>query len=211
MFKNHNFSDELKEEILSVSEVIKLKKGEQIVTQGEIRLKVAIVISGRLRVYRSDFVNDREIALYYVEPDQICMIGIIAAMCNDSRRIACSKADSDSELLIIPSRYIREWTKKYPEWNNYILNTFLNHYTDLSETINELSFENLECRILKLLTQEEKLLGLDKVYITHQEIADKLGTSRVVVSRILKKLEFQNMIILYRGYIELHSKMIALI
>ncbi|MDA0314898.1 MAG: helix-turn-helix domain-containing protein, partial [Bacteroidetes bacterium] len=103
----------------------------------------------------------------------------------------------------------REWTKKYPEWNEYIINSFMSHYTDLSQKINELTFESLECRIIKLLKQEEKLLGSKKVYITHQAIAEKLGTSRVVVSRILKKVEIENQIILSRGYIELNSKLVG--
>jgi CRP/FNR family transcriptional regulator len=73
----------------------------------------------------------------------------------------------------------------------------------LIDTISALTFENIEIRIVKLLAARSEGSPGSPARITHQEIARMLGTTRVVVSRILKKMEQENKVSLGRGSIEL--------
>ena len=108
-----------------------------------------------------------------------------------------------SELLLIPTTKVREWQIQYPKWNQFIINTFLGRYTELLNTINDLSFKHIDERVYNYLVQYRHRSGENRVKLTHQKLANELGTTRVVISRILKDLENQGQIKLMRGEIEL--------
>jgi CRP/FNR family transcriptional regulator len=130
------------------------------------------------------------------------MMSLIASL-KESRSQVNAKTEIDSEILLIPTEKIKAWQLKYPEWNQFILDTFMERYFELMDTIKELTFDNIENRILKLLTTNSQNLRSRHIDITHKQIAQTLGTTRVVVSRILKKLETQGEIKLLRGAIDL--------
>ena len=77
---------------------------------------------------------------------------------------------------------------KYPSWKNFVLQTFSNRFDELVETIDLLAFQHLDQRLWKYLLKKSELLNQQIFYITHQEIAQDLGTSREVISRLIKKL-----------------------
>jgi CRP/FNR family transcriptional regulator len=104
----------------------------------------------------------------------------------------------DSTLIFIPATLLKEWIYSKSEWKNYALDIFMNRYNELIESIESLTFDNVETRIVKLLNKHCKREGKTKIQITHQKIADLLGTTRVVVSRLLKKLENEGQIVLDR-------------
>jgi CRP/FNR family transcriptional regulator, anaerobic regulatory protein len=184
-----------------------VKKNTILVTAGEIRRKVSFVKSGLLRVYLEDDESGREVLLYEVRPHEICTMGLFACMHdNDMKRLANCRVECDTELITIDAENIKSWQTKYVSWNNLIIDVFLSRYNDLLNTINEITFENIEGRIIKSLKKEAGSSLNNKVAITHQELANKLGTTRVVVSRILKKLEHEGKIKLMRGEIHLVAK-----
>ena len=134
-------------------------------------------------------------------------MGLFACMHdNDMKRLANCRVECDTELITIDAENIKSWQTKYVSWNNLIVDVFLSRYNDLLNIINEITFENIEDRIIKSLKKEAGSSLNNKVAITHQELANKLGTTRVVVSRILKKLEHEGKIKLMRGEIHLVAK-----
>ena len=192
--------EEINIEIMRDYKSILVKKNTVIVTAGEIRRKVSFVKSGLLRVYLEDYESGREVLLYNVGPNEICTMGILACIL-DSKRLANCRVECDSELITIDAEKIRSWQTQYISWNNLILDEFLSRYNELLDTINEITFGNIEGRIIKSLKKDVDYSLKNKVEITHQGLANKLGTTRVVVSRILKKLENEGKVKLKRGEI----------
>ena len=81
--------------------------------------------------------------------------------------------------------------------------TFQTRFDELLKTIDSIAFQQLDERLIHLLKEKKKLSGSAVINITHQQIADELATSRVVISRLLKQLENQKKLLLYRHEIKL--------
>jgi len=189
--------DSLFQTILEYGTITKVKARTQLVTCGDEITMIPFVIEGRIRVFKEDEVTGREVLIYHVLNRQTCIMSIISALRN-----LPSKVDAitciDSTLIFIPATVLNEWIYSKSEWKNYALDVFMNRYNELIESIESLTFDNVETRIVKLLNKHCKREGKTKIQITHQKIADLLGTTRVVVSRLLKKLENEGQILLDR-------------
>ena len=98
----------------------------------------------------------------------------------------------DSELVLVTNEKISEWQIKFPEWNNLIIDLFVNRYDDLLNTIEEISFKKIDARLKAYLIKHSNNSGEINLNKTHKQIANDLGTSREVISRTLKKIEFEN-------------------
>ena len=183
--------------ILEYGSITKVKARTQLVTCGDEITMIPFVIEGRIRVFKEDEVTGREVLIYHVLNRQTCIMSIISALRN-----LPSKVDAitciDSTLVFITATVLNEWIYTKSEWKNYALDVFMNRYNELIESIESLTFDNVETRIVKLLNKMCETEGKTKIQITHQKIADLLGTTRVVVSRILKKIENEGQIVLDR-------------
>ena len=197
-----NFCDQLEGEILYNIEVISLNKNHILVNEGDTLNKIPVLKKGLIKVYKEDINLDKEVLLYYVKPHQTCMMSIISCLKN-SKSIVNAKLEVDSEIILIPSDKIRQWNSNYPEFNKFILEIFIERYFELMTIINELTFENLDYRIIKILKFRSHNESKKIVNVTHYQIAKIVGTTREVVSRILKKLEKESKIIIHRGEIEI--------
>ena len=110
-----------------------------------------------------------------------------------------------SLLLMFPSEYMQLWMDKYRSWREYILQSYHTRMLELMETIDEIAFMRLDERLIKYLTDQAKLLGNLELHHTHQQIADDLHSSRVVISRLLKQLENKGAIQIRRNRIILNE------
>ena len=182
---------------------------EQIVLaeSGKYMKMIPLVLEGLIRVFRNDYERDREILLYYIPEGQTCMMSLVASFANMKSQVHAI-TERKSELLLIPTAKVREWQIKYSKWNQFIINTFLGRYTELLNTINDLSFKHIDERVFNYLIQYYHRHGDHRVKLTHQKLANELGTTRVVISRILKDLEHKGHIKLMRGEIQLKERLI---
>jgi CRP/FNR family transcriptional regulator len=110
-----------------------------------------------------------------------------------------------SSLLMIPVEMMETWMNKYASWRTYILQSYHMRLTELMETVDAIAFMKLDERLLKYLTDQAKLLGSLEIHHTHQQIAEDLNSSRVVISRLLKQMEIKGLITLQRNKIVLGS------
>ncbi|MFN3997871.1 Crp/Fnr family transcriptional regulator [Algoriphagus sp.] len=196
-----SFSEpELQKEILKHGKIIKAKKGDILIREGQYLNFLPIVIKGLLRVYQEN--EDREILLYYVGPEQTCMMSLSAAYF-DYYSTANGIAMKPSEILVLPAHLIAEWQLKYPSWNKFILSTFKSRYDELLSAFGNVAFKPIQVRVKEYFSEYFKNEGTRKISISHQTLANDLGTTRVVISRILKQFEKENLVKLHRGYIEL--------
>jgi CRP/FNR family transcriptional regulator len=190
---------ELLEKIMETCELQTFNKGDVIVREGQYVKVVPIVISGTIRVFQTK--EDREILLYYVEPNQTCMMSLSACFYNNespSQAVAMER----TEVLTVPTRYITQWQKEYLSWNNFVIKTFRSRYDELLNVFESVAFEHIDKRLLKFLQAEVMRQNSSNIEVSHQQLANELGTTRVVISRILKQFELENKVILHRGMIE---------
>ncbi|RDY61465.1 Crp/Fnr family transcriptional regulator [Flagellimonas nanhaiensis] len=202
IFKVLDFISEkaLREEILEYCQVLTFQKGETIVREGEYVKVLPIVLSGHIRVFQAK--EDREILLYYVDPSQTCMMSLSACFYNNQSP-SQAVAVSETKILAIPTRYITQWQKKYNSWNNFVIKTFRNRYDELLETFESVAFDHIDKRVMEYLNHRKEKEDTSIIKLSHQQLAYELGTTRVVISRILKQFEMDGILKLHRAEIEL--------
>ncbi len=201
--KLRSFSEpELQKEILKYGKILKANKGDMLIKEGQYLNFLPIVIKGLLRVYQQH--EDREILLYYVGPEQTCMMSLSAAYF-DYYSTANGIAMKPTEILVLPAQIIGEWQLKYPSWNKFIIKTFKSRYDELLIAFGSVAFKPIHVRVKEYFTEYVKNQGSTKIPISHQTLANELGTTRVVISRILKQFEKENLVKLYRGYIQIKT------
>ena len=160
---------------------------------------IPIVLSGSIRVIRTDD-EGREILLYYIKPGESCIMSFLGGIHNDTSKIKAI-VEEDVELLLIPVNKASEWIKEFPEWTDFIFNLYQKRFEELLEVVNAVAFQKLDVRLLHLLNQKSSLYQSKEIAITHHQLADELGVSRETISRILKQMEHENLILLSRNKI----------
>lgn len=191
---------QLQEEIIEHCQLLNYKKGDVIVREGQFVKVVPIVISGSIRVFQSK--AEREILLYYVEPRQTCMMSLSACFFNNESP-SQAVAKEPTQVLTVPARFITQWQKEYNSWNDFVIRTFRNRYDELLNTFESVIFDHIDKRVLEYLQCRVSNQSKKEIEISHQELANELGTTRVVISRILKQFEINGLIKLNRGSIKI--------
>ncbi|WP_353719341.1 Crp/Fnr family transcriptional regulator [Dyadobacter sp. 676] len=190
----------LRQEMAQNGRLMRVRKGDVIVREGQYLDFLPIVLSGEIRVFQQK--EDREILLYYVRAGQTCMMSLSAAYFSNTSG-SYGVATGPSEIFVFPSRLVKEWQLKYPSWNAFLIQTFRSRYDELLGSFESVAFDPVEKRIMTYLVNRSRQEGSGKIAISHQQLAHELGTTRVVVSRILKSFEQQGKVILLRGCIQL--------
>jgi CRP/FNR family transcriptional regulator len=160
---------------------------------------IPIVLKGSIRVMRTDD-DGKEILLYYIRPGESCIMSFLGGIHHETSKVKAI-AEEDVEILMIPLEKASEWIKEYPEWTDFIFKLYHKRFEELLGVVNAVAFQKLDTRLLQLLEQKATLHGNKEIAITHQQLADEMGTSREAVSRILKQMENANLIKLGRNKI----------
>jgi len=202
LFKKITFCTEpaFKEELLQHGKLLTFKKGDVIVRDGQYVRFLPIVLKGAIRVFQQK--EDREILLYYVRAEETCTMSLAAAYFNN-KSTSHGVVTEPTEVLIFPADLITEWQLKYSSWNRYVMTMFRKRYDELINSFEGIAFEHIDVRVLAYLKNKSIKDDTTSVHLSHQQLADELGTTRVVISRILKEYERQHKIKLFRGRIQL--------
>lgn len=176
------------------------KKGENLIAPGDEILFIPIVLSGSIRVLRSDSEGN-EVFLYYLYPGQTCAMSVTCCQAG-KKSLVRAVAEDETEVLQIPVQLAGEWYK-YNEWKAYISNNYSNRFAELLEVIDLIAFNHMDKQLLHYLQERCKALGNKTLEITHQEIADELHTHREAISRLLRSMEKQKLVVLSRNSIQL--------
>lgn len=195
------FEEELLEEIIKVSTIKDFKEGERLMEIGEYIKKIPLLLSGAIKIIRED-QKEGEIVLYYIEQGDTCAMTLTCCL-GETKSQVRSIAERDGSVVLVPVGKMDEWLVKYKSWRNFVLNSYNTRMNELLSAVDSLAFMNMEERLCKLLQDKAKIYNSRFINNTHQELAEELNTSRVVISRILKTLENKGIIQLNRKYIEL--------
>lgn len=195
------FEPDLLTELETRSMLMNVNGGETMLNPGQTIRAVPLVVSGTFKVSR---INDegQELLLYYVKEGESCAMSFTCCMMTHTSVIK-GTAEEDSVLLCIPVSVMDEWMTKYSSWKRFVMNTILNRFTEVIRSIDDVAFKKMDERLANYLKEKSKATGSSLINLSHQQIADELGTNRVVVSRLLKQLENDKKLLLYRSQIKL--------
>ncbi|MDV3908077.1 Crp/Fnr family transcriptional regulator [Elizabethkingia anophelis] len=195
-FLGDDFSNELRKHAVMVS----IKAKTEIIREGQKNKYVPFLIKGSIKVFT---LNDgRELVYYYVKPYDSCLM-TFSSIFRDYISRVYAVAEEDSEALLIPVSVVRDWLINFPEINKLFYGEYDRCFSEVMNMINEAIFHRLDKRVFNYIKHQISLTGKNPIKITHREIANKLGTSREVVSRVLKKIENEGEIIQTKDGIKL--------
>lgn len=191
-----------KELITEISEkgIFKSFKKDDIIIDIYQTLKfIPLLLTGDIKIIRED--NDgNELLIYFLEAGDTCTMSLTCCLGTSKSKIR-AVAEKDSTLVMIPVEYMQKWFHNNESWRNFILQSYQIRFDEMLEAIDSLAFMKMDERLYKYLKNMSVVDGTKTISIKHQEIAEDLNTSRVVISRLLKKLENENKIELGRNKI----------
>ena len=199
----HLFEDALLDEISQIGQFKDVPEGYKLIETGQYIKSMPLLISGAIKIMRDDNDGD-ELLLYFLESGDTCAMTLTCCLGNTKSEIR-AVAELDTKLIMVPIEKMEEWTGKYKSWRNFVLESYHNRLMEMLETIDSIAFLKMDERLLKYLRDKSNITKDQVIYSTHQEIAYELHTSRVVISRLLKKLENQGKIKLNRNNIKIIS------
>lgn len=177
------------------------KSGDTIVTEDTPVRSIPIVTSGSVKVMRSDDTY-KEMVLYYLRAGETCIMSFLAGLYHDTSKVK-AVAEEDSEILFIPVNKIHDLIREHPEWLNYIFQIYHKRFEELLEVVDAVAFKKMDERLLQFLQKRCEVMETDTLTMTHDQLAQELGTAREVISRLLKKMEVEGLVELGRNKITL--------
>lgn len=195
------FEPSLLKELHNNSTYVQVNAGNTILDIGETVRQIPIIMSGSVKVSRMD-EEGKELLLYYVNPKESCAMTFTCCMQQYPSEIK-AVAEEDVELLAVPNTIMDQWLVKYPSWKSFVMKTIHHRFNELLKTIDQIAFQKLDDRLIYYLKEKSKATNSTLINLSHQQIAEELATARVVISRLLKKLENEKKVLLYRNQIKL--------
>ncbi len=194
------FEKELIAEIEETGTFKKVNAGTSIIEIGDYVTGMPLLITGAIKVLREDKEGD-ELLLYFLERGDTCAMTLSCCMGRTKSEIR-AVAETETAFIMIPIEKMEEWTAKYKTWRNFVFESYHSRLSEMLDTIDALAFMNMDQRLMRYLRDKAKINGDVNIQSTHQQIAYDLHTSRVVISRLLKKLEMDGKISLQRNQIK---------
>lgn len=162
-------------------------EGDIILDENASIRSIPIVMKGMIKVIRTE-EDGREILLYYIKAGESCIMSFLGGM-HQEKSILKAEVEEDAEILFLPVDKVSLFIKEHPEWLDYIFRLYHKRFEELLDIINAIAFKKVDERLLNLLYKKSSNLGSKTITVTHEQLANELGTARVVVSRLLKQLE----------------------
>ena len=194
------FETTLIEEISSIAVFKQIKEDEDLIRPGQYIKSMPLLLSGSIKILRPD-ENGDELFLYHLERGDTCAMTLTCCLGKTKSEIH-AVAEMPTKLLMVPVEKMEEWSSKYKSWRNFVYISYHERMMELLESIDNIAFNNMDERLAKYLKDKTETLNNKRIRSTHREIAQDLHTSRVVISRLLKKMERNQKIRLYRNSIE---------
>jgi CRP/FNR family transcriptional regulator len=191
----------IKEKLSAYGIAKTFSEGDVILNENAYIKAIPIVISGSIRVMRTDD-DGREILLYYIKSGESCIMSFLGGIHHDTSKVKAI-AEEETEILFIPVDKVSLLIKEYPEWLDYIFRLYHKRFEELLEVVNAVAFKKMDERLLNFIKKKCELTQSHTLYVTHEQLANELGTARVVVSRLLKQMEDEGLVKLGRNKISL--------
>ena len=168
--------------------------------EGQHCSKLAMVVEGNARVFKLSS-GGREVSLYRIYRGESCVLTASCIMNNSSFPAMAETETPIRAVLISPDKMV-EWFCEEPEWRQFVFGLLSHRLSDIISVIEEVAFKRIDVRLAEQFSRSLKI-GDTTLVKTHAEIAADVGSSREVISRILKDFSERGMIATHRGHIEI--------
>lgn len=179
------------QKLSELGNVQNIERGKEVLREGQFVKLVPFVKKGLIKVFTR--YEDRELLLYYIRPEESCIMSFSAAINNEPSQVY-AVTEKDTEVLLLPVGGLRSLTNAHPDFNKFFFQQYKGRYAELLDTIHHVLFDKLDGRLYQHLKEKSLLKNENPLRMSHQQIADELGTVREVVSRALKKLEGEGLL-----------------
>jgi CRP/FNR family transcriptional regulator len=195
----HLFEDALLNEINQVGTFKEVPEGFKMMEIGDYVKSIPLLFSGAIKILRQDNDGD-ELLLYFLGKGDTCAITLSCCLVQTKSEIRAI-AETEAKLIMVPIQKMEEWSEKYKSWRSFVFESYHHRLNEMLETIDSIAFLKMDERLIKYLKEKARISQDKTIHNTHQEIAYELHTSRVVISRLLKKLENLGKVKLHRNHI----------
>lgn len=187
--------------IAANAQVKAFKAGSILMDSGQYIKNTMIILQGRVKVYRQD-EEGQDYFLYFLEPGQACAMSMICAIRQETSGLTAI-ADEDTTALVIPLTVMDDLMQHHRSWYQFVLQTYRQRFEEVLEALDQVAFKSMDERLVFYLKKQQESIGSNLINRTHEDIARDLGSSRVVISRLLKALENKGQVKLHRNQIEI--------
>ncbi len=184
--------------MLAAGQQRSIPRDARIYAEGDACSSIAFVLSGEIRVFKIGDTG-REITLYEIGHGETCILNA-SCILSGSTYPAHAVAVSDVDVLLVPSADFRKLVMEQEAMRDFVFTLLSHRLAAVMELVEEVAFGRLDQRLMEHLVQKSANNVLET---THQKIANDLGTSREVVSRLLKDFERKGQVRLSRNSITL--------
>ena len=187
-------SPELRKYLIEVGEIEHFEKGGLILDYGIQACFLPIIIDGNARVMRGDEDDpSKELLLYILTPGEICPCAAFSTLPKGEMPITV-EAETPAVILHVPIGELNTLAADFPEWRMYELGNFRKRFEELLSLVDNAIFKQLGARLRAYIEMRCRVSGRKGVALSKVKMASELGTSREVVSRLLKALEHEGVI-----------------
>ncbi len=187
------------QEVMDSAKRVQLPAGMLLMEPPSPCTQLMLILEGCVRVYQQT-PDDREITLYRTYAGDLCTLSINGLMRTHDFG-AFAKTETEVVALVMNRDQFLQAMAVSSLFREYVLSNLTDRVNDLLELVEKTVFESLDTRLMCYLNRMSRKNECDTLYLTHQELARELGTSREVISRILKAFERQGCILQERGAI----------
>lgn len=198
---NQLFEPELAGIFYDEVQIMAFEPGDVILDIGQPIRAIPIILSGIIKVSRTD-EDGRELLLYYINANESCAMTFTSYMDQQFSEIKAT-AEEAGELAAIPTQKMDAWMIQFPTWKSFVMRTIKTRFNELLKTIDHIAFKRLDERLITYLKDKSQATGSSLINLSHEQIAQDLASNRVVISRLLKTLETNHKLLLYRHQIKL--------
>ena len=165
---------------------------------------LVLVQSGRLRSYILS-EEGREITIYRLFERDMCLFSA-SCMIKNMQFDVTVEAERDSKIWIIPTYMYKELIDESLPMANYVNDLMASHFSEVMWLMEQIMWKSFDKRLASFLLEESVLEDTDKLIITHEKIANHLGTAREVVTRMLRYFQSEGLVNLARGTVEITDR-----
>lgn len=195
------FENELLNEMAEVGQHMELDAGEELISNGKVIRFIPLILSGTIKILRHD-EEGNDLVLYFISAGESCAMSLNCCLGHKLSDITAI-AEEDVKMIALPVQQMDDWLGRYRSWREFVFNTYQLRFDELMHALDQVAFHQLDERLLHYLEEIARKTGRKELQITHAQIARDLHSSREVISRLLKRMEGDGLLIQGRNRIEL--------
>ena len=205
-----NFTDpRLLEILLDKGQIMRLEPGKVLMEPGKFIKMVPIVLNGSIKVSRMD-EDGKELFLYYLDAGETCALSLTCCSASKPSEIK-AVVEEPTTIIGIPITVHEQLSDEFKQWKDFVSSTYQSRFQEMLIALDAVAFKRMDERLMRYIVTKMKQYKTNELQTTHQDIATELGTSREVISRLLKQLEKKKWIELGRNMIYIRDDFAELI